>query len=233
MSRREDVQERSALAGGGDLLAGFRVDLRLGHFAADVEDQQGGKDADPEHGPPGRSFRQHREKQAVAEAARPQPMAQPPCTVPTALPRCWARMVSPISTEPTAHSPPKPKPLQAARDQQLPERVGEAAQEGEEGEPDDGELQDAGPAEAVGQRARQPAADGGDQQRRPCPASPLGPCSCAMPPSGWRSRSCRPSRPCRRAPSRRRWRTRCCVRGLRAGSARSPGLWLADWLRVS
>src|SRR5271167_2685668 len=40
----------------------------------------------------------------------PHPTAQPPCTVPTALPRCSARMVSPISTEPTAHSPPNPKP---------------------------------------------------------------------------------------------------------------------------
>src|ERR1035437_7999913 len=44
-------------------------------------------------------------------AAIPQPMAQPPCTVPTALPRCSARIVSPISTEPTAHSQPKPRPL--------------------------------------------------------------------------------------------------------------------------
>jgi hypothetical protein len=40
----------------------------------------------------------------------PQPMAQPPCTVPTALPRYWARIASPINTEPTAHSPPKPRP---------------------------------------------------------------------------------------------------------------------------
>ncbi len=43
-------------------------------------------------------------------AAMPQPMAHPPCTVPTALPRCSARIVSPINTEPTAHSPPKPRP---------------------------------------------------------------------------------------------------------------------------
>ena len=40
----------------------------------------------------------------------PQPIAHPPCTVPTALPRYSARMASPISTEPTAHSPPKPRP---------------------------------------------------------------------------------------------------------------------------
>ena len=37
-------------------------------------------------------------------------MAQPLCTVPTALPRYSGRMVSPISTAPTAHSPPKPSP---------------------------------------------------------------------------------------------------------------------------
>src|SRR5208337_3676262 len=43
-------------------------------------------------------------------AVTPHPTAQPLCTVPTALPRCSARMVSPISTEPTAHSPPKPRP---------------------------------------------------------------------------------------------------------------------------
>ena len=46
-------------------------------------------------------------------AAAPQPTAQPLCTAPTALPRCWARTISPISTEPTAHSPPKPRPCSA------------------------------------------------------------------------------------------------------------------------
>src|ERR1035438_1364031 len=126
-------------------------------------------------------------------AAMPHPMAHPPCTVPTALPRCCARMASPISTEPTAHSPPKPRPcsprvisncqkelvnplkkvknanhrmvicrtrtrpkrsasnpasqpptaetqaLQSARHQQLPERVGESTQEGEERKPQNGD----------------------------------------------------------------------------------------------
>ena len=43
-------------------------------------------------------------------AAAPQPQAQALCTVPTALPRCLARITSPISTEPAAHSPPKPRP---------------------------------------------------------------------------------------------------------------------------
>src|SRR5271157_2250819 len=51
------------------------------------------------------------EKSTVKQiAAMPHPTAHPPCTVPTALPRCCARMASPISTEPTAHSPPKPRP---------------------------------------------------------------------------------------------------------------------------
>ncbi|MNH13665.1 hypothetical protein D3C79_732460 [compost metagenome] len=44
-------------------------------------------------------------------AVRPQPMAQPDCTMPTALPRSWARITSPISTAPAVHSPPKPKPI--------------------------------------------------------------------------------------------------------------------------
>ena len=43
-------------------------------------------------------------------AAAAQPQAQALCTVPTALPRSLARMTSPISTEPAAHSPPKPRP---------------------------------------------------------------------------------------------------------------------------
>ena len=43
-------------------------------------------------------------------AAAPQPNAQALCTVPTALPRSAPRTTSPISTEPAAHSPPKPKP---------------------------------------------------------------------------------------------------------------------------
>ena len=46
-------------------------------------------------------------------SAMAQPMAQPDCTVPTALPRCSARITSPISTAPAAHSPPKPKPIRA------------------------------------------------------------------------------------------------------------------------
>ena len=40
-------------------------------------------------------------------------MAQPLCTDPTALPRCCARITSPMSTAPAAHSPPKPRPIRA------------------------------------------------------------------------------------------------------------------------
>ncbi len=43
-------------------------------------------------------------------ADRPQPTAQLLCTRPTALPRWRARIISAISTEPTDHSPPKPRP---------------------------------------------------------------------------------------------------------------------------
>src|SRR5574337_109496 len=45
-----------------------------------------------------------------ATAAMPQPTAQLLCTRPTALPRCRAWIISAISTEPTDHSPPKPRP---------------------------------------------------------------------------------------------------------------------------
>ena len=48
-------------------------------------------------------------------AAMPQPIAQPLCMAPTALPRCCGRMTSPISTAAAAHSPPKPKPIMARK----------------------------------------------------------------------------------------------------------------------
>ncbi|MBB4517121.1 hypothetical protein GGD68_005924 [Paraburkholderia fungorum] len=41
----------------------------------------------------------------------PQPIAQPACTRPTALPRSRGRITSPISTAPAVHSPPKPSPI--------------------------------------------------------------------------------------------------------------------------
>ena len=55
--------------------------------------------------------------------------------------------------------------LQAADDEELIEGVGEAAEEGEEGEPEDGEAEDADASEAVGGEAGEPAADRGEQQR--------------------------------------------------------------------
>src|SRR5262249_40356574 len=91
-------------------------------------------------------------------------MAQPLCTVPTALPRCSARITSPMSTAPAAHSPPKPSPLSARREQ-LREVLREAADEGEEREPEDRDLQRAHSPDAVGEQAGDPAPDGREQQR--------------------------------------------------------------------
>ena len=55
--------------------------------------------------------------------------------------------------------------LQPAGHQQLPEGVGEPAEEGEDREPQDGDLQDAHPAEAVGKQSREPSAKRRNQQR--------------------------------------------------------------------
>lgn len=46
-------------------------------------------------------------------AATAQPMDHPLWTKPTALPRCRARITSPINTAPAAHSLPKPNPINA------------------------------------------------------------------------------------------------------------------------
>src|SRR5271167_2625468 len=48
-----------------------------------------------------------------ANAAAAQPTDQLLCTSPAALPRCCASMISATNTDPTAHSPPKPKPCMA------------------------------------------------------------------------------------------------------------------------
>ncbi|MNT27764.1 hypothetical protein D3C72_1634070 [compost metagenome] len=59
----------------------------------------------------------------------------------------------------------KAQALQHARDEQLLGRIGEPAQEGEEAEPEHGQLQDPHAAVLVGQDAGQPAADGRADQR--------------------------------------------------------------------
>jgi hypothetical protein len=46
-------------------------------------------------------------------AAVPHPKAHPLCTLPTALPRFFAWITSPIRTAPAAHSPPNPRPMSA------------------------------------------------------------------------------------------------------------------------
>src|SRR5687767_13441525 len=46
----------------------------------------------------------------VTTAARPYPIAQELCIIPSAFPRCSAGQVSETSAAPLAHSPPKPRP---------------------------------------------------------------------------------------------------------------------------
>ena len=68
------------------------------------------------------------------------------------------------------------KTLEAAHDQQLFEILGEAGQEGEERKPRDHDAQQARPADAVGEHARDPASEGGNHQgaRRQQSGLPLG-----------------------------------------------------------
>src|ERR1700738_3163592 len=95
------------------------------------------------------------------------PMAQPACVVPTARPRSAGRIFSPMRTEPTAHSPPNPRPCRPrVMRRWVEEEVGEPAEEGEDGEPNDGDLQDADAAVAVCGEAGKPAAEGGEKERR-------------------------------------------------------------------
>ena len=58
------------------------------------------------------------------------------------------------------------QPHQRARRQELAVVLRQARERGEGGKPEDGDLQRAHPADAVGEQARQPSAGRGDQQRR-------------------------------------------------------------------
>src|SRR5271165_3625476 len=60
----------------------------------------------------------------------------------------------------------EPQTLQAAAEEQLPETLRKAAQEGEHGKPDNRDMKDSYASEAVSQQAGQPAADRGHQQSR-------------------------------------------------------------------
>src|SRR5271156_3650255 len=55
ISRRKYAGPRSALFA-------VEVDFRLLHFAAYINDKQGGQNADPEHNPPGNCMRKPREQ---------------------------------------------------------------------------------------------------------------------------------------------------------------------------
>lgn len=75
-------------------------------------------------------------------------------------------MVSPNERCADGPLPAKTQALQPAHNQQLPEVLGKATQEGEEGEPEDGELQHAHTAYPIGKNARHPTAKRREQQRR-------------------------------------------------------------------
>ena len=159
---REDLEEGAALP--GSAAAGGVEDLRILHVAADVEHQQRRQDADPEQGAPGRLLGQQREGDRVEERGGP------PADCPAALNRAHrlAAMLGAhhLGDQHRAHRPlaAEPQALQRAHDQQLLERVGEAAQERADREPDDGELQHLHPPDAVGEDAGEPAAHRGRDQ---------------------------------------------------------------------
>ena len=98
-------------------------------------------------------------------AAAAQPQAQALCTVPTALPRSLARMTSPISTEPAAHSPPKPKPWRPRTISNCSKLLVKPDRKVKNANHADHDHQQPGAADAVGEHAGDPAAEGGNHQR--------------------------------------------------------------------
>ncbi len=140
-----------------------------------IEDEEGRKNADPEHGSPGEGRRQVREENGITEGG----------DGPTEGP---ARLYGPdraaaiprLDGLAHQHGPDRPfaaesEPLQAANDEQLRKRTGKAAEKCEDGEPDNGELQNFHPAIAIGtlsppairraRRAREPMCPTGQLAR--------------------------------------------------------------------
>jgi hypothetical protein len=98
-------------------------------------------------------------------AATAHPIAQPLCTVPTAQPRYSVLTISPISTEPTAHSPPKPRPWSARNTKICSKFWAKPISARADGEPENRDLKDTNARESVGEDAGEPPTDRREQQR--------------------------------------------------------------------
>ena len=148
-----------------DLLGTARVDFRLLDIAADPEHQNGRREADPEHGSPGDRFRHDGEEQGVKQRRRA-PADGPACLHDPD--RAAAVLIADhLSHQHRAGRPfaAEAKALQRAEGEQRVEVVGEAAEEGEERVPQDGDLQHPDAAIAIRQRAGEPTAERGYHQR--------------------------------------------------------------------
>ena len=139
--------------------------LGLGHVLADVQHQEGRQHADPEQAAPGPLRRQQREGQRVQDRRRA------PAHRPAALHRAHG-LAAMLGADDLAHQHRADGPLaaeaqalQRAQHEQLFEVLREADGHRADREPQDGVLQHAHAAVAVGQDAREPAAQRREQQR--------------------------------------------------------------------
>jgi hypothetical protein len=170
----EDAQKRTGRRLGDGLAAG-QEGIGLGHRAAHVDHQQCGQQADDEHHAPRHFLRQHREEH------REQQHRTAPADGPGAL-HGTHRTAAMFGTDGLGHQHCTGRPftaeaeaLQRLEDQQLRIALGEGAQEGEEGKPDDGDLQGLDAPVTIRQGAGEPATDGRRHQVAPLimPASAL------------------------------------------------------------
>ena len=164
--RRKNLEEVRLLAGRRKVLLGFREDRRFGDQAPHEENEDCRRQSDPEENAPGKLLREYRKQQ------RRDQRRDAPADRPRRLHRAdrLAAMLSPDHLADQHGSrrpfPAEAEPHQSAKDEKLGIALGKAAQEGEDGEPRDGDLEHAHAPDAVRQRAGTPAAEGRREQRR-------------------------------------------------------------------
>src|SRR5271168_1232202 len=161
--RREDLEElgaRGGAAGGG----GAGEEVGLGDVAADVEGEEGGNDANPEHDAPSEVRWQGGEEYGVGDGGDARADGRSGLRGADGAATVFG--ADGFADEDGADRPfsTEAETLQAADDEELAEGVGEAAEKGEEGEPEDGELEDFDTAKAIGRETGEPASDGGEEQ---------------------------------------------------------------------
>ena len=139
-------------------------------------------------------------------------MAQPLCTVPTALPRYSG--ANRLAHQNRAHGPlaAEAEALQSAGNQQLPERGRKPAKERKHREPHHRPLQNPGASIFIGKQSGKPSAQRRDQQRRRAQQTCLSGADVPQGNQAWKSETDRPSRPGRQGPSRQRSRIECSSR---------------------